>query len=303
MPAPNFLVIGAQKCGTEALYRALGEHPDVYMSPNKEPFFFAMDGRLPSYRIPTPGYRNRLVPGWDAYLRLFDGAKDEAAIGEASAIYLSSWEPERTAARIRERIPGARLVALLRQPADRAFSAFHFYRSRDLETLDTFEQALAAEPGRIRANDFPDIRHRANGFYHANLSPYFRLFPREQILVHLQEDWSAEPERVLRETLRFLGVDDDVRVEVGRFNVTHRDRSPRLRRFLADLRRRERWPASTLPGRVMAAVERWNRARPEPMRPETRRDLMRGYRDDILRLGDLIGRDLSHWLSEAGAAA
>ena len=71
-----------------------------------------------------------------------------------------------------------------------------------------------------------------------------------------------------------------------------------VRRFLADPRRRERWPASKLPGRIMAAIERWNRSRPEPMRPETRRDLMRGYRDDILQLGDLLDRDLSHWLAE-----
>ena len=298
MPAPNFIVIGAQKCGTEALYRALQQHPDVFMSANKEPSFFAMDGSLPSFRIPTPGYRNRLVPRWDAYLRLFDGAEGCAAIGEASAMYLSRWEPERTAARIRERIPGAKLVALLRQPADRAFSAVLFYRARDLETADSFEQALAAEPERIRANDFPDIHHRANGFYHAHLSRFLEVFPREQVLVHLHEDWKAEPGRVLQDTFRFLGVDEGVRVEVGRFNVTHRDRSPRLRRFLADPRRRERWPASKLPGRIMAAFERRNRSRPEPMRPETRRDLMRGYRDDILQLGDLLDRDLSHWLAE-----
>ena len=89
MPKPTFLIIGAQKCGTDALYHALGQHPDIGMSPNKEPFFFLIDGRLPDYRLPGPRYTNRLVYDWDTYLQLFAGAAGKRAIGEASAIYLS----------------------------------------------------------------------------------------------------------------------------------------------------------------------------------------------------------------------
>ena len=117
MPKPTFLIIGAQKCGTDALYHALKQHPDIAMSPNKEPFFFLMDGRLPDYRLPGPRYTNRLVYDWEAYQQLFAGAEGKRAIGEASAIYLSSYFPEKTAARIRDRIPDAKLIALVRQPA------------------------------------------------------------------------------------------------------------------------------------------------------------------------------------------
>ena len=86
MPKPTFLIIGAQKCGTDALYHALGPHPDIGMSPNKEPFFFLMNGRLPDYRMPGPRYTNRLVYDWDAYLQLIANAEGKRAIGEASAI-------------------------------------------------------------------------------------------------------------------------------------------------------------------------------------------------------------------------
>ena len=160
MPKPTFLIIGAQKCGTDALYHALQQHPDIGMSPNKEPFFFLMNGRLPDYRLPGPRYTNRLVYDWDAYLQLFAGAAGKRAIGEASAIYLSSYFPEKTAARIRDRIPAAKLIALVRQPAERAYSAYNFYRARDFEPLASFAEALAAD-GRWLDRQFCDVHSHA----------------------------------------------------------------------------------------------------------------------------------------------
>ena len=198
MAEPNFFIIGAQKCGTEALYNALSQHPDIFMSPSKEPFFFALDGCLPNYRIPHAGYRHRLVYDWERYLALFEGAQNEHAIGEASAIYLSSYFPEKTAARIKQRLPHARIIALIRQPAERAWSAFNFYRSRQLEPLADFWKALAQESQRITDGECPDILHFRNGCYCANLKPYFDAFPREQIRVYRFEEWQAHPATVLR---------------------------------------------------------------------------------------------------------
>lgn len=299
MPLPNFFIIGAQKCGTSALYHALGQHPDIFMSPNKEPFFFIMDGKLPDYRLPKPRYTNRLVYDWERYLRLFDGATNQKAIGEASAIYLSSYFPEQTAVRIRERIPGAKLIALLRQPAERAYSAFNFYHARDFEPLASFDAALAAEPARIQANDTPDFRHRMNGFYYANLKPYFETFPKEQIRVYLYEDWNTNPTATLQDIFRFLGIDERVSVEVQRFNVTHRYRSQRLRRLLLGPNRPGRWLQRHLPAQFYAQLDRWNQVKPPPMPPALWRELTEGYREDILALQQLIGRDLSHWLTES----
>ena len=296
MPMPDFFIIGAQKCGTSALYDALRQHSDIYMGPIKEPFFFIMDGELPGYRLPSRGYTNRLIYDWERYLQLFAGATGQKAIGEASAIYLSSYFPERTAARIRQRIPNARLIAVVRQPADRAYSAFNYYHTRDLEPISDFAQALAAEPARIQANEFPDIRHRLNGYYYANLKPYFEIFPREQIRVYLYEDWNINPTAMLQDIFSFLGVDETTTIEVKRLNVTHRCRSRRLRRFM--LSGVGRWLQKRLPGSrsIFDRLQVWNQLKPQPLSPEIRCALTRSYRKDILGLQTLIGRDLSHWL-------
>ena len=296
MPKPTFLIIGAQKCGTDALYHALQQHPDIAMSPNKEPFFFLMDGTLPDYRLPGPRYKNRLVYDWDAYLQLFANAEGKRAIGEASAIYLSSYFPEKTAARIRDRIPGAKLIALVRQPAERAYSAYNFYRARDFEPLASFAEALAAEPARIQANDTPDFRYRMNGFYDANLKPYYDLFPREQIRVYLFEEWNADPAGTLRSIFRFLDVDENAPIGVERRNVTHRYRSQQLHRFLARPGRFGKRLHRFLPAGLRSRLDRWNQMQPLPMPLDIRRELTEGYREDILNLQARIGRDLSHWL-------
>jgi hypothetical protein len=298
MPKPTFLIIGAQKCGTDALYHALQQHPDIAMSPNKEPFFFLMDGRLPDYRLPGPRYVNRLVYDWDVYLQLFAGSDGKRAIGEASAIYLSSYFPEKTAARIRERIPDAKLIALVRQPAERAYSAYNFYRARDFEPLASFADALAAEPARFQANDTPDFRYRMNGFYFANLKPYYDCFPREQIRVYLFEEWNADPAGTLRSILRFLDVDESVPIGVERRNVTYRYGSQRLHRFLARPGRFGKRLHRFLPAGVRSQLDRWNQQQPTPMPSQIWRELTEGYREDIHHLQALIGRDLSHWLKE-----
>ena len=248
----------------------------------------------PAARLPIA---RAAVYEWDAYLQLFAGAAGKRAIGEASAIYLSSYFPEKTAARIRDRIPAAKLIALVRQPAERAYSAYNFYRARDFEPLASFAEALAAEPARIEANDTPDFRYRMNGFYDANLKPYYDIFPREQIRVYLFEEWNADPAGTLRSIFRFLDVDEDAPIGVERRNVTHRYRSQRLHRFLARPGRFGKRLHRVLPAALRSRLDRWNQMQPPPMPPEIWRELTEGYREDILNLQALIGRDLSHWLT------
>lgn len=298
MPIPNFLLIGAQKCGTTALYAALRQHPDIYMSPNKEPFFFIMDGKLPAYAMPGPRYTDRLVYDWDAYCHLFAGANGQQAIGEASAIYLSSYYPERTAERIYQRIPDARLIAMVRQPAERAYSAHTFYHARGLEPLADFAQALAAEPARVRSGAMPDLRYRLNGCYYANLKPYFDRFPRQQLRVYLYEEWNSQPMAVLQDIFRFLAIDDTVAVAVQRANVTYQYHSQWLGRFLRNPNRTGRWLFSHLPVQVHAQLTRWNQVTPPPIPPAIRRTLTASYREEIQQLQALLGRDLTHWLNE-----
>src|SRR3712207_4104321 len=130
MTLPNFLVIGAMKSGTTALYYYLEQHPEIYMSPVKEPNFFSQENAADT------------VTHIGTYEQLFKGASGKKAIGEASHSYL--YEP-RAAAEIRRYVPKVKLIAILRNPIDRAYSHFlHMVRS-GTEPLDDFAQALREE--------------------------------------------------------------------------------------------------------------------------------------------------------------
>ena len=122
MTMPNFLIIGAMRAGTTSLYHYLKQHPQVYMSPVKEPRFFALEGEKPDPGRPTDErLMNHSITDIEAYRALFQAVSKETAIGEASPLYLYSPKaPER----IRHYIPDAKLIAVLRDPVERAYSHF-----------------------------------------------------------------------------------------------------------------------------------------------------------------------------------
>lgn len=109
--APDFFILGAQKCGTTALYEVLRQHPELYLSPVKEPRHFIGDGRAPIFQ--GPGAEDFVRGGvWEptAYAALFADARVGMRRGEASPVYLSSHRPDETAARIAAAAPRARLI-------------------------------------------------------------------------------------------------------------------------------------------------------------------------------------------------
>jgi hypothetical protein len=304
---PNFVVIGAAKSGTTALYRMLVQHPQIYMSPVKEPGFFAMEGYPDNFIKALPYPVPAGITHLDSYQALFAGATTEVAIGEASTLYLSGYHPERTAATIRRHVPHARLIAILRHPVDRAYSEYNFrrqrhHRRRRLEPLRDFSAALAAEEERIRRGWWISYRYRDTGRYYRHLRPFFDQFPREQIRVFLYDDWSARPIDVLRDIFRFLEVDDTVDLDVEqRHNVTAVPHSILLESITHTPGALRDMAKAYLPQRLwrplIRGLRRVNRAKPPRLAPRLRRQLTAEFRDEILRLEDLIGRDLQHWLA------
>src|SRR5918995_644162 len=149
MTAPNFFIIGAQKAGTTSLYHYLNQHPQIYMSPVKEPFFF-------DHEFSSNG--EVVQQEFAEHQALFQGAKGETAIGEASPLYIyAPGTPER----IKEYVPEARSIALLRNPADRAYSAFLHAVRIGVEPCTDFAQALRGEEERVR-NGWHYIFHYRN---------------------------------------------------------------------------------------------------------------------------------------------
>jgi hypothetical protein len=298
---PNFLVIGAQKSGTTALYHYLRQHPQVYMSPVKEPHFFVFENKDVDYRGPRDReiLSQMVVTEIEAYSKLFGGVTDETAVGEASAGYLHSPEAP---GHIRRHAPGAKLIAVLRDPAERAYSSFLHMTRDGREPLDGFEQALEVEEARIRDNWGSVYHYRQKGFYHSQLERYFEAFGRERIRVYLYEDLREDPLGMLRDVFNFLGVDDDFRPNVSlRHNVSGVPRSRALHGLLGRSHPLKSAVKPFVPEvvrlRLVTSLRNRNLSRPSPLSPRIRGRLIENYREDILRLETLIGRDLSGWLA------
>src|SRR5215210_1482405 len=290
MTMPNFLIIGAMKSGTTALYYYLEQHPEIYMSPVKEPTFFSSQEQENAADA---------VTNIGTYQHLFRGGSDKKAIGEASHSYL--YDPG-AAAEIRRYVPEAKLIAILRNPIDRAHSHFlHMVRS-GTEPLDDFAQALQEEVGIHKERTFQDYIGR--GLYYNQLRRYFGTFPREQVRVYLYEDLSGAPISTVQDAFRFLKVDDSFVPDVSlRRNVSGHPRYKTLDRLLRSQSRIKHAAKIYLPARL-----RWrfskafddlktrNLIEPPPVQLEVRRQLIRVYREDILNVQELIHRDLSGWL-------
>ena len=300
MTIPNFLIIGAAKSGTTSLYRYAEQHPQIYMSPVKEPKFFALEGEDLDFR--GPGDQERMkasswITTFGEYNEQFLGVTDEIAVGEASTLYL--YNPN-AAARIRHYIPHVKLTAILRDPAERAYSNFLHMTRDGCEPLADFAEALREEERRVRNNWMPSWHYKQRGFYYAQLRRYFDQFPSSQIKVYLFEDLTADPRRVLQDLFEFLGVDGDFSPDLSeRHNRSGVPRHQALQRFLISPSPIKTALKAVVPSGLSKRTARWTRNRnlvKAPMSPEVRMQLIGMYRDDILKLQDVVQRDLSRWL-------
>jgi hypothetical protein len=279
----------------------LRQHPSIFLPALREPYFFAYEGERPDRVFCGPGDEvqyKETVTRWEDYLKLFESAQAQAAaaVGERSAVYLYS---PKAARRIRHYLPQAKLIAILRQPAYRAFSHYLKLRREGRETLD-FALALRQENIRVRQNWGPAWHYRQFGFYAVQLDRYLALFPRHQLRVYLFEDWRADRLGVLRDIFRFLEVDEAFvpqttqhypvgRVPISRawHNFLNRPHPVKdlIRPLFPKPQARRLW--LWLRDRNLTAPR---------LDPQIRAELTQGYRADILLLQDLLQRDLSPWL-------
>ena len=292
MTLPTFIIIGAAKAGTTALYWYCAEHPDVFMSPVKETFYFAYGLDASGHLLyGDPDVHRFPVKTRNEYEALFAGASGAVAIGEASPIYL---ECPQAAGRIRELIPGARLICSLRHPVERAYSDYLMYVRRRNRPFDS---ARDLTPTAAWAR--PDSRWMQLGRYHPQLVRYYERFPREQLHVMLSGDLKRDPVGAVQELYRFIGVDPSY---VPDFDTPHNvggtPASPLLEKVFTSATVR-----SALEPWMPKGVANWIRRlrsrtmRPLPALPKTlKEELTVHFRDDILRTSDLIGRSLDHWL-------
>jgi hypothetical protein len=299
MTMPNFLIIGAGKSGTTSLYHYLKQHPEIYMSPVKEPKFFAVEGKTLDFQGPSDQreINRKSITDIDAYRALFRGVTNEKAIGEASPLYLYSPEAP---GRIKHYVPEARLIVVLRNPVERAFSSYlHCIRDRG-EPLKDFAQALREEETRIE-NGWGPIWHYKNvGFYSAQLGRYFDTFGRNQVKVFLYEDLKGDTVGVLQSIFRFLGVGDARLPDLSlKHNISGVPRSRLVHELLNKPNSVKSAFRPLLPAKLRKRLNHSltgrNLVKPQ-LSPKVRKQLIETYSEDILKVQKLIHRDLSRWL-------
>ncbi len=303
MPMPNFLLIGAAKAGTTSLFYYLKQHPQIYMpisKTQKEPDFFALEGEKLEFPWAKGIFKMKSrITDINSYRALFDGVTTEKAIGEASTLYIYS---EKAPQRIKHYIPDAKIIAILRDPVERAFSHYLFWTSQGFEpdTDYDFAKAIKAEPQRIKDGWSASWHYIQRGFYYQQLKRYYEIFDCRQIKVYLYEDLRANQTTLNQDIFRFLEVDDSF---VPSFAKNHnRTQVPKNRTVNILLNRPNPLKAivkqlipTNIRKKISDSIKAKNQGKPK-LSPKIRQQLIAVYREDILQLQDLIGKDLSLWL-------
>ena len=305
MRLPDFLIIGAARSGTTALYSYLRQCPRVFMPGNKEPNFFAFDGTVPDFRGPGADFLNNSVTDLGAYAALFEDAPADAILGEASPLYLFS---ERAPGRIRHHVPHVRMIAILRNPVDQAFSHFMYAQKWRIEPLDDFVAALDAEEERLAESWQYLFGYSRFPRYGEQLERYFALFPRGQFFIRTYDEFCEDPAGVFSDMLAFIGADPAFRPDMSsRPNPGGTARSGAVQDFLMRPGPAVAAVARLLPERLRRAVRdrisEMNLVREQEMPARARAILVERLADDVARLERLIGRDLGHWLRPATGGA
>ncbi len=298
---PDFLLIGAAKSGTTALFNYLKQHPEIYGCPVLEPNFFALEGSDVVFAGPGDArtIERNSIRDKHAYQQLFADAAQGQRVGEVSPLYLYH---EQAPARINLYVPNVRLICVLRNPVDRAYASYLHLQRDGRESSHSFEEALAKESIRMGKNWEHLWHFRQMGCYATQLQRYFEHFDRSQIKVFLYDDFQDDPGGVVNACYAFLGVSTGFVPDMSRrFNPSGIPRSNLVQQLVAGQgvtkQILKRLMPARLRGRLFTAVQRVNLARPV-MQAATRKGLTDWYKDEINELADLIERDLSHWLSD-----
>jgi hypothetical protein len=295
MIKPNFFIVGAPKCGTTAMNDYLNQHPDIFMA-KKELHYFGSDLKG----------KEKISNG--EYLRHFENAGNKKIIGEASVWYLFS---KTAATEIKHFCPEAKILIMLRNPADVIYSLHSQHLFDGNEDIQDFREAVGLDEDRKKAERLPKSvdftalpPYLDTVMFFDQVKRYFDVFGAEKVFIILYEDLVADTRREVLNTFQFLGLKSDMLLEYAVINSNKKIKSFYLHRLLkyppTGLKKIIRivMPFKRIRHSFMASLSKHN------IKSEKREDLPQDIRDslnqklagDVDKLRKLINKDLSRWL-------
>jgi hypothetical protein len=302
---PDFFIVGHAKSGTTALYEMLKHHPEIFMPEMKEPWFFATDMRA-RFQPAVGGLPPQTL---DEYLSLFSGAAPDQRAGEASSSYLWS---RTAAAGIAEVQPRAKIIAIFREPASFLRSLHLQLVKNHVEVKKDLRTAMSLEHARRLGKHVPRRSHRPQMLQYSDhvryveqLRRYHALFPADQVLVLIYDDFRRDNEKTLRDVLRFLEVDECHPLPNVKINPTVLTRSHYLDELVHAVsvgRGALSVPVKAVvkaltPTRFRRDLLRFTRSRivyrePPPPDEQFMLELRRRFKPEVVALSEYLGRDL-----------
>jgi hypothetical protein len=301
---PDFLIIGAPKAGTTALHSALARHPQVFVSRPKEPkYWLCDDAPPPAWRGPGDAHsQQEWIWRREEYLRLFAGVDDGLVRGESTPFYLWSRGAHR---RIGQGLPDVKLIAVVRDPIDRAYSNWMHLWCDGLEPVADFTTAFGLEEERVRAGWAPFWRYRDLGLYGEQVAHLHEHVDRERVLLIRYKELVDDPAGAVDTACRFLGIETGLVDSIPRDNSRSYVEPGWRPRVFGPAVRAGAWLGQFAPPHL------WRKAAPPLLRrlsgpdeahrpiltPEQREQLVPVFAEDVKLLSAVTGRDFGDWLS------
>lgn len=286
MHKPNLFIVGAPKCGTTSMYQYLKQHPQIYMADVKEPHYFSSDVMLP-----------RVIRDEDMYMSLFSSVQREFIVGEASASYLYS---ELAARKIKDFSPDAYIIIILRNPVDMIYSLHSQRVYSGIEEEADFETALLFEHDRRMGkrhikDDF--FRYLSIGQFSQQVRRYLDAFGNDKVRVIIFDDFVRDTEDIHQNVLNFLGVDPEFMPSFSRANVNKEARLRALSLVTHKLKPRKGATLHPIRSPLVKILKKINTRKipRKSLDPNIRVQLQKEFAPDIVKLSEILGRDLNYW--------
>ncbi len=284
---PNFFIVGAPKAGTTSLYHYLDEHPDVFMSPLKETNYFSYETTVKQNLY----YKEKGISNWNDYLKLFENSSDKKAIGEASVSYL--FYPE-VAQLIKAKFPGSKIIIMLRNPVDRAFS--HYQMDYKLGYVNSSLEKIIFNENRNAIENLFYQQFILLGMYFEQVKRYLDVFGAEKVLIIFFDDFKNDTGKEIKRLYHFLGIDESIQLNLGKTHNPFTTPRNGLFRFIYQFKSLRLMIKNILPDKMLATIQQLILTKKKtPPSDKTINYLVELYKPDIMKLEKLLTRNLSAW--------